>query len=196
MTLQAADSALFQSKQFLLCGVNGTKLIEPTLLGLKPEMTSTACYRGWLAEYSIGDQIQLADLYVFHDAGIPARNRKPNGPVINGVSPQEPNSPLDFNCLYKGLNLPLSYTGGLLLGKDLVRDLLANMGFHTFWKFEEVYELIFQNGQLLSAVDKSQIAREIREQHLVKGFLGHPDIRREKKVLEWIKQSFSLRYQI
>jgi hypothetical protein len=149
-----------------------------------------------MAEYAIDDKLSLADLYVFHDAGLPAKNRRPNGPVINGVLPQEPESPLGFNCLYKSLNLPLSFTGGLLLGKGLIRALLVNMGFHAFWKFEEVHEVIFQSGQLVSAIDKSNIAKTIREEHLVSGFLGRPDVSKEKEVAEWIERSFSLRYDI
>jgi hypothetical protein len=197
VTTQVTDSALFQGDRFLVCGANGTELVEPSQFGLKPAMPSTACYRGWMAEYLlIGQQLQLADLYVFHDAGLPINNRKPNGPVINGVSPQDPKTPLGFNCLYKGLDLPLLFTGGLLLGKDLIRDLLGNTGFHAFWKFEEVHELIFQQGQLTKAVDKSDIARTVRAQHLVKGFLGRPDLSREKEVAEWIEGSFSLRYEI
>lgn len=199
MTAQAADSALFKNESFLVCGANGPELVVPSQFGLKPEMPSTACYRGWMANYLIADHIELADLYVFHDAGLPAKNRKPNGPIINGVSPQEPDSPgsaLGFNCLYRGLNFPLLFTGGLLLGRGIVRGLLVNMGFHPFWKFEEVHELIFEQGALLVATDKSEVARTIREKHLVKGILGRPDLSRESEVTEWIEQSFSLRYSI
>lgn len=196
MTMQAADSALFQGKQFLVCGTNGPKLVEPSLMGLNPAMASTASYRGWTADYFIDDHIQLKDLYVFHDAGHPIKNRNANGPIINGVSPQDLDSYLGFNCHYKDLNLPISFTGGLLLGKDLIRSLLANMGYHPFWKFEEVHELIFQEGKLLSAIDKSQIANTIRQQHLVKGVFRHQSVSTEQEVSEWIAQSFSLKYQI
>lgn len=195
MTAQAADSALFKGRQFLVCGANGPALLEPERFGLKPEMPSTACYRGWMAEFSIEHQILLADLYVFHDAGLPAKNKRPNGPIINGVSPEDPKSPLGFNCVYRGLNLPLPFTGGLLLGTGLVRGLLVNMGFHAFWKFEEVHELVFRQGQLVSAADKSELARTVRERNLVEGFLGRPDLDRSKEVADWIESSFSLRYE-
>lgn len=199
MTAQAADSARLREERFLVCGVNGSELVAPSQWGLKPEMPSTACYRGWMAEYQIDDRIELADLYVFHDAGLPVKNRKPNGPVINGVSPQEPDatgSAIGFNCLYRGLALPIAFTGGILLGAGFVRGLLVNMGFHPFWKFEKVHELIFEQGKLLSCVDKSDVASALREKHLVNGFLGRPDLSRGDKVMAWIEQSFSLRYEI
>ncbi|MES2583199.1 MAG: hypothetical protein V4627_10825 [Pseudomonadota bacterium] len=194
MTTQATDSATFRGKKYLVCGVDGPELVVPTEFGLKPEMPSTACYRGWMAEYSIDKSLTLSDLYVFHDAGLPVKNRTPNGPKINGVEPQEPNSYLGFNCLYKNLNVPLTFTGGMLLSNGFIRELGANMGFHPFWKFEELHELTFEHGSLISAADKSVVAKTVREQYLVKGFLGRPDVSDEKAVREWIERSFSLHY--
>lgn len=199
MTAQATDAVLLHGERFLICGVNGSELADPSQWGLKPEMPSTACYRGWVAEYRIDDRIELANLYVFHDAGLPVKNRKPNGPVINGIAPQEPDasgSAIGFNCLYKDLGLPIQFTGGLLLGTGFVRGLMVNMGFHPFWKFEKVHELMFEQGRVLSCVDKSEVASTVREKHLVNGLPGRPDLSRESEVAAWIDQSFSLQYVI
>lgn len=196
MTAQAADSALLHGEHFLVCGVNGSELVTPSQWGLKPEMPSTASYRGWMAEYQINDRIELANLYAFHDGGLPVKNRKPNGPVINGIAPQEPDARglvIGFNCLYKGLALPIAFTGGLLLGAGLVRGLLTNVG---FWKFEKVYELIFEQGRLLSSADKSEVASTVRDKYLVNGPLGRPILSKESEVSALINQFFSLQYPI
>jgi hypothetical protein len=195
MTAQASDQVTYANEQFLLCGVNGPELFDPAAFGLKPAMPSTACYRGWMANYEVIDQLLLADLYVYHDAGLPAKNRRPNGPTIAGVQPVDPNSPIGFNCLYRGLHLPIVFTGGLLLGRSLVRGLARNMGFHTFWKYEKVVELIFADGRLEVAADKSKVAAKVRTDHVVQGLLG-PDITDDQAVRSWIEQSFSLKYTL
>jgi hypothetical protein len=49
---------------------------------------------------------------------------------------------------------------------------MRNMGFPQFWKFEQIYELIFQEGTLLNASNKSELASAIREKHIVQGVIG------------------------
>jgi hypothetical protein len=196
MTTQISDGVFFEGTQFALCGCNGNELFEPTRYGLIPTMASTACYRGWMSEYSVAEELLLQDLYVFHDAGLPAKNRRPNGPTINSIPPISPNSLCGFNCLYKDLNLPIPFTGGLLLGDGFVKQSGFNMGFHPYWRYESVIELIFENGKLSRAEDKSSIALEVRNKHLVSGVLGINEIVGDKEVTRWIEQSFSLSYNL
>lgn len=195
MTAQIPDLVHFRDQEFVLCGVNGGPLLEPEQFGLNPASPCTACYRGWCAEYQVAEGIQVHKLYVFHDAGLPVKNRRPNGPDINGVAAQKPKSRLSFfNCLYENLNLPLAFTGGLLIAADRAPGLYRNMGFPKFYLFEKVYELSFENGQLLSAVDKSEVAAKIRTQHLKSGILGFPQVDDDAAVQAWIAESFSLQY--
>lgn len=196
MTTQISDDVFFEGTKFILCGCNGSELFEPTRYGLLPAAPSTACYRGWMAEFSVAENLQLKDLYVFHDAGLPAKNKRPNGPAINSILPIEPNSWCGFNCLYKDLNLPLEFTGGFLLGKGFVKQSGVNMGHHPFWKYEIVIELIFENGSLKCAEDRSSVARTVREEHLVSGILGHKKIVENAAVTRWIEESFSLNYSL
>jgi hypothetical protein len=147
-----------------------------------------------MANYSVSDQLVLADLHVFHDAGHPSKNRRPNGPVIAGVAPETSESWVGFNCFYRNLNIQLPFTGGLVLGRSLVRDLIVNMGYHPFWKFEEVYELTFQDGELLAAANRSDVGATIRERHLVEGVMKRPDLTDDAAVRDWIARAFSLSY--
>ncbi len=149
-----------------------------------------------MAEFSVEENLKLKDLYVFHDAGLPVKNKRPNGPTINSILPIEPNSWCGFNCLYKNLNLPLQFTGGFLLGDGLIKQSGVNMGYHPFWNYESVVELIFENGMLKCAEDKSSVALAVREKYLVSGILGHKKIVDDVAVARWIEQSFSLNYSL
>jgi hypothetical protein len=193
MTAQLADEVRFRDHKFIICGINGSELFVPGDYGLNPTMASTACYRGWMSEYAVSEQLILKNLFVLHDAGLPVKNRKPNGPTIRGVEPIAPKSSLGFNCLYKGLDMPLSFTGGILLGRGGHQNLMRNMGFSQFWKFEQVYELIFQEGTLLNSTNKSELASAIREKHIVQGIIG-PTLSDEASVTAWVEASFSRHY--
>lgn len=90
----------------------------------------------------------------------------PYGPAINGVLPVPPDNPraaFDFSDYYHNINLPLSFTGSLLLGKDFIQELYGHGGFHQDWKFQKVVSLCFTDGVLISARDCSAEIAEIRE---------------------------------
>jgi hypothetical protein len=70
---------------------------------------------------------------------------------------------------------------------------MRNVGFPQFWKFEQVYELIFQEGPLLNATNKSELASAIREKHIVQGIIG-PNLSDEASVKAWVEASFFLHY--
>jgi len=149
-----------------------------------------------MAEYAVSEVLALQDLFVFHDAGSPAKNKRPNGPPINTIEPTDPNSWCGFNCVYKELNIQLPFTGGLLIAEGFIRELAVNMGYHPFWKFQSVLELIFENGKLQRAEDKSSVAKAIREEHLVSGVMGRRQLSDDSAVKTWIEESFSLNYSL
>lgn len=196
MTTQMTDGITYEGESFQICGCNGPEFFDPKEHGLNPKAPSTACYRGWVGEYIVTDRLLLRDLYVFHDAGLPVKNKTANGPVIGGVAPTKPESWGGFNCFYKDLNFSTSFSGGLLIASGFVRELAVNMGYHPFLKYTRVIELLFEDGKLLEASDKSSVAQEIREKHLVPGFLNRPSLSDDQAVMKWIEDSFSLRYSL
>lgn len=196
MTTQISDGVIYGGRKFVLCGCNGPELFDPAQYDLVPAAPSTACYRGWMADFSVNEILVLKDLFVFHDAGMPVLNRRPNGPLINSIAPIEPNSWCGFNCLYQDVNLSSSFTGGLLIADGFIKQSGVGMGFHKFWKFETVLELIFENGYLRNVADRSQVAQTIRQNHLVTDILGHKNVNDDQAVAKWIEQSFSLNYNL
>lgn len=121
-------------------------------------MASTACYRGYIVQFAVSSsQLFLARLCVQlvkkHEDGY----EDEKGPPINGVSPTF-NSEGLFNNQYDEVNLPLSYTGGLLL----VKDPLNEFGFQRVWEYSTVLELIFEAGELKEEFDRSDSVERIR----------------------------------
>ncbi|MBA9002754.1 hypothetical protein [Thermomonospora cellulosilytica] len=152
MTGQIPDEVTYQGKSYALAGANGTGLFDPTALGLRVRPISTACWRGYLAEYAIVDgALKLTGLRLGLDD---------ERPEVFGVLPDEPEDPeevhdllpdgsagsadyVDPNPKYSGLDVPVPFTGGLLIGRDFDSGFYVHMGFQAGWKYADLHELIF-----------------------------------------------------
>src|SRR5690349_1426432 len=116
MTAQVADSVVYEDVDYSLCGVNGEGLFAPASLGLKPFMSSTACWRGFVCTYAVEDgALVLDDLSINlpHDADV-------TGPVIFGAHPSAVHV---GQRIYEGMNAPIEFSGGLLIGDEFIREL-------------------------------------------------------------------------
>jgi hypothetical protein len=147
-----------------------------------------------MGEFVVLDSLVLNNLFVFHDAGLPVKNKRPNGPPINTIEPCKPKSLLGFNCAYTDVAIPVPFTGGLLIAEGYTHKSFFNMGYPQFWQFEFVLELMFEKGMLQSAEDQSEVAKIIRERHLVPRLLGREMLSDDASVKKWIEDSFSLNY--
>jgi hypothetical protein len=172
MTAQIADTFRYQGKELTLAGISGAGLFDPADHGLNPKSWSTACWRGYRAHYMVmNEKLTLTTLEVslthprgFHD-GTPVRA---TAPTINGITPPIlPESELTrFEYKYKGLDLLIPYSGGLLLASDFIDELYVHMGFHPAWKYRHVHELIFESGVLEEERDVSEKMSAIRRKML------------------------------
>ncbi|MGL4421257.1 MAG: hypothetical protein ACRCZF_11370 [Gemmataceae bacterium] len=187
MTAQVPDRVEYRGKTYSIAGTNGKGLFDPTAHGLKPTMRSTACWRGFICTYAVvNGRLMLFNLAI---------GLKDSNPPLFGVVPTpQPVGPLrSLNSVYEGLNLPVSYTGGLLLADDFVENLYVHMGFHPAWKYRDVHELLFQEGALIEASDRSAVMAEVREkwgrEPMQPGFGAD-----RAAIAEWIEKSFRLDY--
>src|SRR5262245_49494675 len=150
MTAQISDKLRYGHKEFSLVGVRGSGLFSPKEHGMEPHGSSSACWRGYVCRYGVTrDTLLLKALYINlrRTFGLV----KPKGkvmdeaspPLLNGVSRTRPDSD-DFDSHYRNVNLPIPFTGGLLIARDFVRELYVHMGFHPAWKYREVHELLFE----------------------------------------------------
>ena len=89
------------------------------------------------------------------------------GPSIKGVKPKGQGEGRDwFNNHYLDLGYPLKYTGKLLLGVDFIPALYVHMGTQLSWKYEEVHELVFKEGVLVEAYDRSEQMVALRQENI------------------------------
>lgn len=192
MTAQISDRFFYREQEFDLAGVNGEGLFEPELYGLRPVGTCSACWRGYQCTYVVRDnQLVLDHLDVNHGTGNENRLELCEPPQLNGRGASS-NAGDDlgwFNHTFANLTLPIRFSGGLLLARDFIEELYVHMGFHPAWKFKEVHELLFKDGDLTQAFDRSSEMAKLRE-----GIQGKGECEDHEQITAWIERCFSLKY--
>lgn len=191
MTAQINDRFAFRGKPYALAGMKGTGLFDPHALGVHPRSLSTACWRGFHCLYEVTDAaIELRELAIGLDAGDAAKAERGELPGLEGAVPEKDKW---SGHVYKGVAVRVPFTGGILLADGFVQELYVHMGFHPAWKYREVHELLFEDGRLLHAQDRSAAMAALREKlsREAKGPRG--DAPREA-LQRWIESTFSLDY--
>ena len=94
---------------------------------------------------------------------------------------------------YEAMSVPMKFTGGILACDGFIEEHYVHMGFHPAWNFEHVEELLFEDGKLMNRENVSHKLAETRKD-LVANSLEPDFDPPSAKVLEWIKNAFSLEY--
>ena len=116
----------------------------------------SACWRGFVCSYLVeGPRLLLDSLEMSLDG--PA-------PKLFGVRPKPLKGDFTiFDAVYEGLGHRVPFSGGLLLADDFIDELYVHMGFHPAWKYREVHELVFLDGDLVLEADRSEQIAEFRD---------------------------------
>jgi hypothetical protein len=191
VTAQAADTVELDGQSYSIAGIQGTPLFDPADCRIKPAMISTACWRGYLCWYQVsGGSLRLVRLVI--GAGSTAAGRTVElgsallgRPVVPGPSWTGPGWQAD------GLDVPVSFTGGLLLGQGFIRSTYVHMGFHPAWKFAKVIELLLHQGAVTRTLDRTAEFAAFR-QRIANGEAADPDGPRGGA--NWVRRTFSLDY--
>jgi len=194
MTAQFSDQFLYAGRDYSIAGISGEGLFNPCQYGLSPHGTCTACWKGYLTTYALhGDQLVLHAL----DINIEIIKRKfpwsSKTPVLHGKKPSgEGRYSSFFDYHFENVGLIIPYTGGMLIGGEFIWDLYVHMGYHPAWKYEEVYELIFDKGLL---TDNRNISDKMREYRIMQKneHLGQ-EPGKPFDYDSWIEKCFSLKY--
>ncbi len=171
MTTQVSDGVIYQEQGYDLVelsnGIDGI-LFDPATLGLNPHPSTMACWRGYTAVFAISDrQLVLDKLHANLQRLVDGKSEPQKGPAINGIVPTSVSSREGgftnrlFNNHYEGLALPITYTGGILLGQDR----MPGRGHFPFWQYEKVLELVFEAGVLQESFDRSQDLADFQAQY-------------------------------
>ena len=209
MTAQIQDCYKHRRKEYSLVAKQGQICFKPEEYGLKPMAVCTACWRGYWCEYNVNSKgLFLKNLYIFTDDN--------KYPPINGVNVSEIEYDDCIQCTigedgewirkkaktekhmghreYKNLNIPIKYTGKLLLGNDFLREYYIHMGFQQGWAYRELLEFEFKEGKLVQKNDYSEAAEKMRKKLDESGIdPSHPE---GDDIPLFVENSFSQDYGI
>lgn len=109
-------------------------------------------------------------------------------PDINGVKPDILYSAKDYSTAeYENINLPIKFTGALVIGNELLND--YDNGMTRCYNYKYVCELIFLNGKLVTTINHSRAMQRIRK-NLDMGLRSLSKKRDSKCINRFIKTSF------
>ena len=156
MTAQIGDIYKYNNKECRLVARDSSNLFNPKAFGMEPHAMSTACWRGYFCEYAIiDDELFLEKLCLFNADG--------KYPLLNGIKAVKPKFKYAGYYEYRNINMPISYTGKMLVGNEFIREYYIHMGLQKPWAYQELLELVFEDGILLECNDYSYIAKKIRQ---------------------------------
>ena len=157
MTTQFPDRVLYRDQSWILAWTSSTGLFSPRRHGIEPAATCSACWCGYVCVYQVTDRQLLLDRLALNLEGPP--------PVLFGVQPEPDRSTVPlFSAMYNDLQHRVPFSGGLLLGRDRPDWPRPLAGMHPAWKYREVVELVFANGELTEARDCSGPLTAIRRE--------------------------------
>ena len=129
-------------------------LFRPDTWGIRTAMTSTGCYRGFVATYVIKyKRLLLRDLEI----RVEIEDEAPD-PWIGGQPPSDSSQFGDIRDLwFTRIDHPTLFSGGLLLGGGEVVGPTWPGGWPGPETFEFVHQCRFEEGKLVEAVDLSEV---------------------------------------
>jgi hypothetical protein len=195
VTAQASDIVIYKGGQFNLAAYSNGEPFDPSKHGYKPVMASTACWRGYLCKYKIENGRLLLDkLHINHQESNLPVSKKEQPPNLNSSVASVSKQSFLGLWLFEDVNLPLDYSGGLIVARGFIRSLYVHMGFQPIWKYEVVHELIFNSGELQTESDLSSRMAEIREK-TESETTENGEKPSRKEIDMWINESFRRDYK-
>lgn len=163
MTAQISDQFIIKEKEYTLVAISAPIGFDPRMYGIVPKPICSACWRGYWCIYEMFEKgLFLKDLYISSENN--------NYPPVNGVSPCSKSKDRAaavaelFHPKYKNINMPIDFTGKILVGNDFINDYYINMGYQRSLGYKNLKELIFDNGILTDTIDHSDLALQMREE--------------------------------
>lgn len=153
MTVQIPDEFEYKGSARQIVGIFGPPPFDPGAHGftLATEPLSSACWRNWSATYGLEDErLVLRELRIATSPSSSVPEWFASAAGTEGLMPGR-----------KGLAVPCAFTGGLLIGDDLVGGYMA-LGAPVAWHYREVSELAFRDGCLAHQADVSGVMAVIR----------------------------------
>lgn len=163
MTTQLTDRFDYQNRCYTVTHISDGSLFSPFDYQLQPKFTGTFCWRGYICRFAVVHwQLVLSRLSINLGGDVQ------NPPTINGVSPcADTRAEVLFSHTYENLNLPIDYTGGILVSDEPSPDLTIHGGFSAAWEYGTTFELSFYQGKLIRSQEVSQYIADQREMNML-----------------------------
>lgn len=196
MSAQDEEYLSYRGNCYKLIACSDKDPFKPSQYGYKPIAIDTANMKGYLCEYEIAsEKLLLKKLWINHADSVSFLNNKespslPPPPDLDGIKAKK-NKKYGADWLFTGLNLALPFSGGIVIVNQNIVPRYYDMGYYDTWKYEEVHELIFEDGKLVSEEDVSRHIAIARQEIINEGG--------EKLSLdaeyEWLEQCFQKKYK-
>ena len=178
MTAQISDTFFYNNENWDLIASSDEIKFDPRKYGLEPVSPSTACWDGFVSDYEIiNNSLSLKNLHICLGwPGFPETyDESKEGPVYPVVMNTEAkneskDSSSAFYCY--NFNMPVKYTGKLMLGKDFMHEYYIHMGWQQAWSYKTVKEFEFKDGVLVNVVDYSDKVEKVRQYLLCSDLLS------------------------
>jgi hypothetical protein len=169
MSGQIGDLFRCKGKNFNISAVeNPDRLLNLEDFGISPRTKSAGCQRGYVALFEMDSKGRLIL------SELRTNNNDVPPPEINGVQPKTHKTDFDkmlseFDCSggelhYSNLNLPIQYTGDIIIVGQYIDSRYIHMGFPSLLSYREVYEIGFTNGKCQTFNDVSKPVAKRRRQ--------------------------------
>jgi hypothetical protein len=187
MTAQVSDWFHLDSVQYAIAAIQNEWPFDPFEYGFKPVAPHTGCWRGFVATYSVHQgRLVLSTLAVGFGEAKPHRWRN--------ISPKEGESRM---WEYRNVDLPVAYSGGIIIASGFLREFYVHMGFHQPYCYSTVKELVFEQGLLVEQRDHSARMESTREMLRAAraSAKGNDDVPSPEAIEAFINDAFSLSYE-
>lgn len=171
MTSQVSNTIGFQSNLYVVVDASNGYLFEPEALGFRPISLSTACYRGFICEYTIeNDQLFLQNLEISTGV-VDKKSRRPALDPLPELGHVKPN--LDYSevqdCAgrYENLRMPLAYSGSFLASRNKDNQYDYRMrGCARAWDYDTTILINTDSGKVASICDVSDKIRTFIQRYM------------------------------
>lgn len=159
MTMQIKDSFYHANTDYAVVACSTPLLFDPREYGITPISYTTACYRGYWCGYCIKEnRLVLQNLFIYSQ-----NKHYPTIANIEAVPEQGKMHIPNRHRVYYGIQLPIIYTGRILVGSDPTPTHHIKGVCNDPWRYKDLREFAFKNGTATEIIDHSETAEDIRK---------------------------------
>ncbi len=160
MTQQEAHAIKYKNKNYEIADAEeSVKFLDLADYGIVPHVFSTSCWSGHLVNYVVKDEYFLVNRLLVGVGEDPARLDKVD---FFGSYPTKGTRP--DTVIYRPDNARLNISGRMVIGRTIDRNHRSDFFYyHPSQEYLEVFELQFDEGHLIEAIDKTQELAEFKK---------------------------------